>query len=116
MKTNGERFLQALGRLVWRNKRRYGAYGAHAGIILCVVGIAGSSAYQREYTWERQSPGSSMDFEGYRLVYDRHRLESLPEHQALVLETRLERSGRELARLVAQKRVYANVETPTTEV
>lgn len=41
----GGNFIQALGRLVSRNRRRYGGYIVHIGIITLAVGIAASSAF-----------------------------------------------------------------------
>ena len=114
--TGGESFGTALRRLVWRNKRRYGGYVVHAGVVLCVIGITGSSAYKREYTWENLRPGAAMDFEGYRLTYDRYRIETMPEHQAVVMEATLSRGGRELARMAPERRSFERVENPTTEV
>ena len=116
MKTAGESFVEALGRLIWFNKRRYGGYIVHLGVVLCVIGIAGSSAYKREYTFEQVHPGTKMECDSYRLTYDRHRLESLPEYSSVVMEATLEREGRRLAVLPAEKRSYQRVENPTTEV
>jgi cytochrome c-type biogenesis protein CcmF len=115
-KTNGESFPTALGRLIWRNKRRYGGYVVHAGVVLAVVGITGSSAYKKEFTFEQVSPGSKMDFDGYSLSYDRHLLETLPEHTRLVMETTLSRDGKPVTGLVTERRFYARVDNPTTEV
>ena len=41
-----ERFFTALVRLIWRNKRRYGGYVVHFGMVLIFVGITGSSAFR----------------------------------------------------------------------
>src|SRR6185312_13311409 len=41
----GEPVPTALGRLIGRNRRRYGGYVVHASIVLLAIGIAGSSAY-----------------------------------------------------------------------
>jgi len=114
--TASESFSTALGRLVWRNKRRYGGYVVHLGIILCVIGIAGSSAYKREFTWESVRPGTTMDFDGFRLTYDRHRIETMPEHQSVVMETTLTRNGRTLAVMTPERRSFQRVDNPTTEV
>jgi len=42
--------LRALGRLIGRNRRRYGGYVVHAAIVLLAIGIAGSSAYDSAIT------------------------------------------------------------------
>lgn len=41
----GEHPLTAFGRLLARNRRRYGGYTVHFGILVMLVGIAGSSAF-----------------------------------------------------------------------
>jgi len=83
---------------------------------LCVIGIAGSSAYKREFTWESVRPGTTMDFDGFRLTYDRHRIETMPEHQSVVMETTLTRNGRTLAVMTPERRSFQRVDNPTTEV
>ena len=56
-------------RLVSRNRRRYGGYIVHAAVVLFVIGVAGSSAYQtiRENTHLR--PGQSIEAAGYTFTY-----------------------------------------------
>lgn len=44
----GESPLVALARLVLRNRRRYGGYVVHLGILLMLVGIAASSAFDTQ--------------------------------------------------------------------
>jgi cytochrome c-type biogenesis protein CcmF len=41
----GENLFLAFGRLIARNRRRYGGYTVHFGILVMLVGIAGSSAF-----------------------------------------------------------------------
>jgi len=64
----GEPFVQALGSLTRRNKRRYGGLVVHVGVALLVVGVAGSSGFslEREITLKQ---GESMDIGRYRLVF-----------------------------------------------
>jgi cytochrome c-type biogenesis protein CcmF len=71
----GESFPRALASLTLRNKRRYGGYVIHLGIVCMAVGIAGSSYFQRE-TEATLLPGQTVDIGTYRLqlgdldVYD----------------------------------------------
>jgi cytochrome c-type biogenesis protein CcmF len=64
----------ALWRLVGRNRRRYGGYLIHIGIILAAIGVIGSRFYQVE-TQKNLAVGESMsihsDFVGgtYELTY-----------------------------------------------
>ena len=65
----GTRATGSVFQLVSRNRRRYGGYIVHAAIVLFVIGVAGSSAYQtNEYRQLR--PGDSTTLDGYHLTYN----------------------------------------------
>ena len=51
----GEGPLVALLRLVSRNKRRYGGYLVHLGVLLMLVGITGQSIYQQRQQRVREN-------------------------------------------------------------
>lgn len=72
-RNRAESYPQALWRLVGRNRRRYGGYMIHIGVILVAIGIIGSRFYQVE-TQRNLAIGESMsissDFIGtYTLTY-----------------------------------------------
>jgi cytochrome c-type biogenesis protein CcmF len=60
----------ALGRLVRRNRRRYGGYIVHAGIALALVGVAASTSFQHSRT-ATIKPGQSVTTDGYTFHYVR---------------------------------------------
>ena len=60
----------ALGRLVRRNRRRYGGYIVHAGVALALVGVAASTSFQDSRT-ATIKPGQSVMIHGYRVRYVR---------------------------------------------
>ena len=66
----GEPAPTALGRLVARNRRRYGGYIVHSGIAVLFLGVAASSAFhsQRDV---RLTPGQSAEVGGYSITYVR---------------------------------------------
>lgn len=72
----GEHYLIALLHLISRNRRRYGGYVVHIGVILIVIGITASSAFvvQKEATIKRgefiRVGGYSMRFDGIRQYTD----------------------------------------------
>ena len=43
--TSSETVLGALGSLIWNNKRRYGGYTVHIGVVMIYAGIAASQSY-----------------------------------------------------------------------
>jgi cytochrome c-type biogenesis protein CcmF len=69
-RVTGDPWPRALGRLVGRNRRRYGGYLVHAGIAVLFLGVAASSAFvdQRD---SRLSPGESVKVDDYTLTYVR---------------------------------------------
>ncbi|HYH60382.1 MAG TPA: heme lyase CcmF/NrfE family subunit [Solirubrobacterales bacterium] len=60
----------SLGRVVVRNRRRYGGYIVHTGIILAFVSIAASSSFQ-DTDDVRMLPGDSTTVGDYELTYVR---------------------------------------------
>jgi cytochrome c-type biogenesis protein CcmF len=64
----GESWPRALGRLVGRNRRRYGGFLVHAGIAVLFLGVAASSAFleQRDV---RLSPGERVRVGDYEVTY-----------------------------------------------
>lgn len=64
----GGSYPAALGRLVSRNRRRYGGYMVHVGIAVMMVGVAASSAFN--HTSERAlKVGESIKNGGYTFTY-----------------------------------------------
>ncbi|HEV7919066.1 MAG TPA: heme lyase CcmF/NrfE family subunit, partial [Solirubrobacterales bacterium] len=64
----GGALLPALGRLVSRNRRRYGGYIVHTGIALLLVGVAASSAFNT--TVERSvKKGETIKVGDYDVTY-----------------------------------------------
>ncbi|HEX9666639.1 MAG TPA: heme lyase CcmF/NrfE family subunit [Thermodesulfobacteriota bacterium] len=65
----GENYLRAFGRLISKNRRRYGGYIVHLGVVLVVIGITGSSVFvkQKEATLKT---GESMSVGDFTLRFD----------------------------------------------
>jgi len=115
MKTAGESFLGGLSSLIGRNKRRYGGYLVHVGMVMIFVGIAGSAAFQQEAMAVLRR-GESFDIGPYKLTF----ADTSSSHDAHkdVLTTVLDvsRDGRKVATLRPEKYFYRATEQPTTEV
>jgi cytochrome c-type biogenesis protein CcmF len=65
---SGEAGPQALVGLVSRNRRRYGGYVVHVGIIVLLIGIAASSSFQTNRDVELR-PGESTTIDGRTITY-----------------------------------------------
>ncbi|HEX8075523.1 MAG TPA: cytochrome c-type biogenesis CcmF C-terminal domain-containing protein [Thermoleophilaceae bacterium] len=63
-----ESWPAALAALVGRNRRRYGGYLVHAGIVVLFLGVAASSGFHRQRD-VRLAPGETTTVSGYRVTY-----------------------------------------------
>ncbi len=67
--STGESFPMAMFRLTWKARSRFGGYIVHLGIIVMVIGITASSAYdeKKEVTLNR---GETIEIREYKLRYE----------------------------------------------
>jgi len=107
----GESVARALGTLVWRNKRRYGGYTVHVGVVVVFIGIAGSSAYRSEHV-ETLDPGGTLEIRGYSMRYDGYRHDAVDDYLGSVTELSLFADGRFLGNLEAAQRYHLNMQFP----
>jgi len=68
MKAQNENFFTALGRLMGRNRRRYGGYIIHISMALMAIGILGIEIFQME-TQGTIAQGESLELGQYRVEY-----------------------------------------------
>jgi cytochrome c-type biogenesis protein CcmF len=69
MKVNQENFFTALVTLAARNRRRYGGYTIHLGVVIMTVGVIGSTFFQQE-TQGRLRLGEQLTLGRYVMTYD----------------------------------------------
>ncbi|MDZ7361027.1 MAG: heme lyase CcmF/NrfE family subunit [candidate division KSB1 bacterium] len=112
--TNGESYPLALWRLLMKNKRRYGGYVVHFGMVLIFIGVTGKAF--TEEAEKQLKPGESIKIGNYELVYqDTKRFD---DPNKAVIESRMivKRDGKELETIYPQKHFYIVQQQPTTEV
>ncbi len=68
VRAHGEMWLVALSRLVSGNRRRYGGYTAHLGVVLVTLGVAASSTFKQEQE-ATLKPGESITVAGHTLRF-----------------------------------------------
>jgi len=66
----GENYLLALWKLAGRNRRRYGGYIIHLGVVLMALGVIGIEMFQSE-TQGTVQPGGSLRLGDYTMVFQR---------------------------------------------
>jgi len=110
-----EGHLKSFFNLTRRNKRRYGGYIIHIGIVLIFVGITGSSAFKSEKVVTLKT-GESLTIKGYELKYDN--FSSYPTQSKYVTAATLSvyREGKKLGTLRPERNLHRNQQQPTTEV
>jgi cytochrome c-type biogenesis protein CcmF len=107
--------LIALKDLTLMNKRRYGGFIVHAGVVFAFVGIIASSFFSVEETFTVQQ-GEVFEIGGYELKYHELRQRRDPEKDVVFAYVGLQRGGDEYGALYPQKDFHHKSEQPATEV
>ncbi len=104
----------ALRRLIDKNRRRYGGYIVHLGMVAIFVGITGTAFNaDREATL---APGGSVDVGRYRFRYQGRELGRDANHEWARARFNVYRDGEYIADMVPAKNFYLASQQPTTEV
>jgi cytochrome c-type biogenesis protein CcmF len=106
---------RALRRLVGKNRRRYGGYIIHIGIVCMFAGIAASSMFRTEVQ-QTLKAGEEVTVGRYTLRYDRIETHEDGHVQRLVAVLPVFVDGRQIDVLEPEKRFYKKPKQPTTEV
>jgi cytochrome c-type biogenesis protein CcmF len=111
----GERALAALLHLIGKNRRRYGGYIIHIGVVMVFIAITGTSAFRQEEQITLK-PGDSFEMGGYTLRYEGVEPRDTPHIAYLPARVTVLKDGRQIDTLHPEKRFYKKPEQPTTEV
>ncbi|HEX6939571.1 MAG TPA: heme lyase CcmF/NrfE family subunit [Longimicrobiales bacterium] len=113
MRAHGEHPLAVLGRLVAANRRRYGGYIAHLGVVSVAVGIAASSTFriERDATLDR---GERMTMAGYEIRFDELWAQEDPHRFVVGANLTVFRDGREVGVLAPRLNFYGGRDEPIT--
>lgn len=110
-----ESVLVALKRLLDKNRRRYGGYIVHFGIVLMFLGFTGSA-----WTIDQETvlgPGDKHQVGDYELTYVGPRMEIDPNKRMAFADVAVTRKGKDMGTMSPAKFIYArSPESPTTEV
>jgi cytochrome c-type biogenesis protein CcmF len=112
---HGENWLLALSCLIGRNRRRYGGYIVHLGVILFVIGAVGSSAYETQAEGLLQ-PGESLTVGSNVLTFEGVERTRGPNFVARAAVLNVTSDGSNLGTLKPAKRSYLREQTTSNEV
>jgi cytochrome c-type biogenesis protein CcmF len=114
MHSNKENYAQALVRLLDKNKRRYGGYIVHFGMVVLFVGFAGK-AFDAEKEAHLQI-GESVESRDYKLTYLDTR--TLEDPNKIVWQATMDvyKGGEKVKTIFPNRHYYPVPDQPTTEV
>jgi cytochrome c-type biogenesis protein CcmF len=113
-RSKGEGLAKALWMMVKRNKRRYGGYIVHLGVVLIFVGITGS-AFKVE-TQVTLKKGESFTIKNYTLTYDDISYYPTANKEVVAASLSVSNSGSKIGELTPERNFYRSYEQPTSEV
>ena len=101
----GEKLVSAFFNLISRNRRRYGGYIVHLGVVLLVAGITASSLFvtQKEVILEK---GDSFSLGRYDLVFHGVRFISNDAKDGFSAELSIRNNGKSVATMYPEKNIY----------
>lgn len=114
-KMTGENAFIALSRLVGKNRRRYGGYVVHIGIIMMVVGLVGYGFFQTKED-VNIVPAQGFNIGKYTLVYNSMNEYKKKNYTAIGTNISLYKGKDFIGEIIPEKRFYKNQQQPTTEV
>jgi cytochrome c-type biogenesis protein CcmF len=112
MASKGTGPARALVGLIGRNRRRYGGYVVHLGVLFVFAGIAGSM-FQLEQE-ARLSPGDELGIGAYRIEYLGGDIEQGPNYAATVANLTVREEGGTPYRVRPERRFYPTGQEQTT--
>lgn len=107
--------LTALFNLVEHNRRRYGGYIIHVGVMLMVIGIAGSTFYKTDVQTNVKK-GETITLRNYTVRYDGLKEIQRENHSAVIASISVRENGQPAGMLFPEKDFYPQQEQPTSEM
>ena len=110
----GESLPVALWRLAGRNRRRYGGYIIHLGVVLMAIGIIGIEVFQSE-TQGTLAQGESLTIQGYTVTFESLNVFDTSEGRNVARAVvNVEKDGRSLGELYPRRDYYYEAQQPMT--
>ncbi|MGB8647539.1 MAG: heme lyase CcmF/NrfE family subunit [Anaerolineae bacterium] len=102
-------------KLVNKNRRRYGGYIVHLGIVLAVIGIVGSTFYQTDIQ-QNLKPGETVQIGDYTLRFDQLNMVQGENSQRITSSIAVLQGGQQIATMHPAKAYYPAADQMTSEV
>ena len=103
---NGENVFLALWNLAGRNRRRYGGYIIHLGVVLMALGIIGIEMFQTD-TQATIKPGGQLALGNYSITFDKLDIFDTADGRNVARAVvSVERDGKQLGQLFPRRDYY----------
>jgi len=106
-RAHGTSWLRALADVTGSNRRRYGGYLAHVGVLLIATGIAGSSAFRQDGEWTMHT-GVVQRFGDYGLRVDSVWAVKESNRDGVIAQVTVMRGGAVQGRMYPRLNFYHN--------
>jgi len=115
-KRSSQSVLAAFRDVTLRNRRRYGGYIIHVGVVLFYIGVLGSKGFQVSHR-QIMSPGDSFSIAGYTLTYQGEPFQERTKNATFFgIPLEVKRGDRVVTTLKPARGLYVNnEESPTYE-
>jgi cytochrome c-type biogenesis protein CcmF len=107
----GERLPAALATLVRRNQRRYGGFIVHLGVVLIILGIAGSMGYSVEREATLQA-GETLTIDRFRVRFEGLQTSEQPTHRRVEGRFRVWNDEHDLGVLAPALKYFPTQQSP----
>ena len=113
-KLTGENHIVSLIKLLGKNRRRYGGYIIHMGIVMMIIGITGSNLFNTE-TVKTFKPGETAVVEGYTIVFKGLQEKTRDNMEVVYADLNVIKNNKYMGNLQVEKVFYSKSEQPMTE-
>jgi len=110
----GQNLLASMVQLAHRNTRRYGGYIVHFGVIVIVIGFAGSVFNQEKE--QEMAYGDTMSVGNYTLTCRSYTEEDKPNYGSQWAIIDVSQNGKPIATMYPERRFYKASQQPATMV
>lgn len=115
VRTTKAKPISAMARMIDDNHRRYGGQLVHLGMMMLMVGVAGSSIYNAKTTVQLK-PGESTTFAGYTMTLEKLDEQRHGNYTAVRATVHLANKDGATDTLLPEVRYYDKTEQPNTQV
>lgn len=113
-KITQEGWLICILRLFSRNRRRYGGYVIHLGVVMVIIGIIGSNIYNEDFV-KTFTPGEVVQVGDYSVSYSQLEYQQRASNMVISADLQVNMLGEAVGTATPEKVFYKTSEQPTSE-